>query len=128
MIEQSQSSKTKVSPGLSVGGASTAIIAAYNAWGDPTNAAFVVTAVPVIVGALFWLSEYAFCAFGFRSLDELRVLRGFDHGIKDLEKRMKKAQELGYSQSNMDALKDQHYKLVVARSEVVSNASKIEIK
>ena len=128
MTEQSQSSKAKVSPGLSVGGASTAAIAAYNAWGDPANAAFVATAVPVIIGALFWLSEYVFSAIGFRPLDELKVVRSLDNDIKDLEKRIKKAQKLGYSQDDINTLIKQHSKLVIARSEFSSSLSKVQIK
>ncbi|EGQ7796064.1 hypothetical protein P7M77_21675 [Vibrio parahaemolyticus] len=126
MTESAQSSKVKVSPGFSVGGASTAVIAAYNAWGDPQNAAFIATAVPVVIGALFWLSEYAFSAIGLRPLAELKILRSFDSDIKNLEKRMKKAQKLGYSQDDVNSLIQQHKKLVIARSEMSSSLSKVQ--
>lgn len=128
MTEQSQTSKAKLSPGLSVGGASTVAIAAYNAWGDPANAAFVATAIPAIVGALFWLSEYFFSAIGFRPLAELKVVRCLDNDIKNLEKRMKKAKKLGYSQDDINALIKQHSKLTISRSEISSTLSKVQIQ
>ncbi|MHC6528379.1 hypothetical protein [Vibrio proteolyticus] len=128
MTESSKGSIGKVSPGLSVGGASTAVIAMYNAWGNPDNSVLVATAVPVIIGALFWLSEYVFAAIGFRSLDELKVLRSLDSNIKSLEKNIKKAQELGYSKEDIDNLRQQHTKLVIARSEITSSSPKVQIQ
>ena len=126
MTEQSKTPKVKVSAGISVGGASTAIIAAYNAWGDPTNAAFITTAVPILVGALFWFTDYAFSAIGLRPLEELKVVRSFENDIKDLEKRIKKAKKLDYPQETIDILVKQHIKLVLARSEISSNFTKTQ--
>ncbi|MEZ8044412.1 hypothetical protein AB6C46_08815 [Vibrio sp. 10N.237.312.C02] len=127
MTEQPKNTSSKaLSPGLSIGGASTAFIAMYNAWGNPENAVFVSTAVPVVVGALFWLLEYAFTAIGVRSLEELKVIRRFDGDIKKLNKSIVAAKKLGYPQEEIDILMKQHIKLVVARSEISSNPNLIK--
>lgn len=127
MTEQSKSSKNKaLSPGLSIGGASTALIAAYNAWGSPDNAAFVSTAIPAVVGAAFWAFDYLFTSIGLRPLDELKMERSLDRDIEGLEKSINKAKELGYPQEKIDILMKQHIKLVVARSEISSNPNLIK--
>ncbi|HIF9519418.1 TPA: hypothetical protein ACX6SR_003900 [Photobacterium damselae] len=122
MTEQPKNNSNKaLSPGLSIGGASTVIIALYNAWGNPENAALVSTAVPAVVGAFFWLLEYAFTAIGVRPLEELKVIRRFDSDIKKLEKSIVASKKLGYPQEEIDVLTKQHTKLIVARSEISSN-------